>query len=142
MSESEPLLEKQLRLLLEQQGAELFGRLYVGPLRAHDLTVLAFDLGEKGHVAFKTSLLRPGLVEMMEGMIASFSGGPPRFAPAGMSHELLRLLGTTAKELLPAGIGYVIVIGDAARSAYVSNGNRADVCTMIEAELLPNWREL
>jgi hypothetical protein len=138
--DNETTLELQLRLLLETQCGELFDRLYVQPLHMHAFTVLAFDFGSTGHAAFKSNLSRSELVALFEDLISSFTGGPPRFAPRGVNAELLRVLAGLAKDILPAGIGYVIVIGDSAASAYVANADRDDVVRMLENEALPAWR--
>jgi hypothetical protein len=140
---TETFVGTQVRLVLEQQGAAVFQQLYVGPLRSFGFSIIVFDFvspGGAGNVAFKTSLSLPTLVETAEALVASFSGGPRRYAPRGLPAEVLPTLGAAAQRLLPAGVGYAIIVGDARASAYVSNADRADVAELFRNDLLPEWR--
>lgn len=134
-------VEKQVRLLLEQQAAATFTKLYSGSLTRHHFTLIAFDFGDSGNVAFKTSLRPAERVDTFQALIGSWEGGPVRFAPQGLRPTTLRDLADAAKQEFQAGIGFVMVVGDALESAYVSNAERSDVAKIIRAELLPHWAE-
>lgn len=137
----ETFVETQMRLVLEQQCADTFRKLYKGRLARYAFSLLVFDFGEphSGNVAFKTSLTKPDLARAFTRLIESWSGGPHRFAPEGVDAALLRQLANDAKAAFPAGVGFVILIGDALESAYVSNAERADVAKMIRNDLMPEW---
>lgn len=137
--------EEAARLALEQRGADLFDWLYTGQLRHFAFTVIVFDFtdeqGNHGHVAFKTSLPFPALVETAVNLVTSFEGGPARYAPRGMSEKLLRAVATRAKNKLPPRVGYALIIGDPSGTAYASNAERPNVLELLKNELLPKWRE-
>jgi hypothetical protein len=136
----ETQVQTQVRLLMEQQAIDLFAIFYRGPMLHYGFTVIVFDFGPSGNVAFKSNLRVGPLCETMAQVIASFSGGPARLSPRGITPELLREMAGIAKETQPAGTGYAIIIGDTSGSAYVSNAVRDDMVRMLENELMPKWR--
>lgn len=137
------LVDTQLRLLLEQQCAEVFTRLYTGVLAAHHFTLIAFDFSEdeanKGNVAFKSSMGHRSRIEAFSRLLEHWDGGPPRFAPPGIDGDILRELAETAKREFQAGTGFVALVGDARASAYISNSERQDVANMLRTDLIPAW---
>jgi hypothetical protein len=134
-------VDTQVRLVLEQQCAETFRKLYTGRLRRWPFTLIAADFGEahEGNVAFKTSLTKPDLADAFTRLLEGWVGGAPRFAPEGVDAVLLRQVANGAKDSLPAGVGFIILIGDALESAYVSSCERTDVAKMLRNDLLPEW---
>lgn len=139
----ETFVDKQMRLLVEQQAVDLFGFLHQPPLHRFDFTVLVMDYNNDdasgGHTAVKSTLSKPAFVATIEALLASWSGGPVRFAPPGISTELLRFLAAAAREALSAGFGYALLIGNADSLSYVAKVERASMKALLE-ELLPTWR--
>lgn len=137
----ETFVDTQVRLVLEQQCADAFRKLYTGRLKRYPFTFIAADFGEPqtGNVAFKTSLSKPDLAAAFETVLASWNKGPQRYAPEGVDAVLLRQLANNAKAALPAGVGFIALIGDAEESAYVSSCERTCVAEMLRNDLLPQW---
>jgi hypothetical protein len=135
--------ELQARLRLERQTAGVFRLFFqhAPTLVGLEFTILAFDHGDSGHVAYKTSLPIEYLIRTFERLIGAWDGGPPIYAPPGIEPYSLKLLGGAIKKALPAGTGFAVVVGALDRIAYMSASERADVRLMIETELLPNWRK-
>lgn len=137
----ETFVETPVRLVLAQQCADTFRKLYKGRLTRYGFSLIVFDFGEAYavNVAFKTSLTKPDLADAFTRLIESWLGGPPRFAPEGVDAPLLKQLANDAKAALPAGTGYVVLIGDALESAYISNAERTSVAELLRKDLLPTW---
>lgn len=141
---AESIVQTQVRLVLEQQCAALFGLLW--PAFAHlcDLTLLVYDFGDSGNVAFKTSLrTRPELVRICEATLERWRTGMPGPVEPGAAlpdEEILRVAAEIAKREMPAGVGFSLLLGRGTTSVYISNGERSTVAELIRNDLLPQWR--
>lgn len=142
---SETMVQKQVRLVLEQQCASAFTK-FVAPLarRGYELTLLAFDFGDDqpGNVAFKTSLQRPPLIATVKALLERWqTGDAPDYDRSVqlLSPDGLKALGALIKEELPAGVGYAIINGRGATTIYIANGDRESMTEMLARELVPQW---
>lgn len=119
------------------------------------LTVVVFDYGQQGHVAYVTGL-EPGaparavrtrgmLVNTFEALLARFK----QQKPVDVSLSVLTSLPTpkqltdllqAAQAQLPQDTGIVLVCGEGALTHYISTAERAQVARVIEDDLLPKWR--
>jgi len=139
---TESFVETQVRLLLERQCSDVFFALLrrLEAVQDAEITLVVFDFGG-GNVAFKTMLNRDEIVTAFEILLDHWLGGGRSRQPVpGVDAELLKLLGDQAKRLLPAGIGFILLLGSGDRTAYISTAERSDVVRMVETELLPMWR--
>lgn len=67
--------QKQVRLVLEQQCAEL-GREIVRKLPAGvEFVFVTFDFGENGNVAYLSSAQRDGAIKMLEELVVKMKAG-------------------------------------------------------------------
>lgn len=135
--------EREARLMLERQTAGVF-RLFFNhapALLGQEFTILAFDFGDYGHVAYKTTLPANWLIRTFDYLMASWSGGPKICSPPGVYPGELKELAKAIREALPDGIGFALVIGMVERVAYVSSAHRSDIRALVETELLPAWRK-
>ena len=138
----ESFAERQLRLQLETLCSRQFERLASGPLRAYLFTLLMFDFGESGNVAFKTCLDRSALIETFEALLASWKEKRLRvgFGPPGILPGLDEIKAAGESIERSEAVGYALLVGAGELSSYIAVGERAGVAEMIEKTLLPAWR--
>lgn len=132
-------VETQVRLVLEQQCADVFWALQRGPLADRDFTILLFDYG-KGNVAFKTKLALSELVATWTLLLDSWRGLAQRRPVPGLDAEQLQAFGRETASRVPAGCGFALLIGRDEESGYIATANRDDMLRMVGNELLPQWR--
>jgi hypothetical protein len=134
------MTDDRARLELEAECVKAFNVLRVAPdLRGHDLTLLFFDYGDKGNVAFKTSLSVGTLADTFETLIRCWRTGVGRKGVPGIGEFQLTRLQKALKKT-PEGVGCALLIGRGERTAYIGRCDRADMIRMLENELIPNWR--
>ena len=83
---AESFVQTQVRLVLEQQCADVFWALHRGALADRDFTVLLFDYGV-GNVAFKTKLALAALVSTWTLLLNSWRGLAERRPIPGIGAE-------------------------------------------------------
>lgn len=136
---SESFVETQVRLVLEQQCADVFRALHGGALAERDFTILLFDYGV-GNVAFKTKLALAALVSTWTMLLDSWRGLATRRPLPGVGPLQLQQYGKEAASRVPAGVGFALLIGEDEESAYIATADRTDMLRMVGNELLPKWR--
>lgn len=138
---AETFVEKQVRLVLEQQCAGVFMKLVARELRGYDFTLVAFDYGG-GNVAFKTTLERSTLVETIKAMLERWRTGRLPERPGSVSPLLgpteLGHLNAIISGLLPAGTGFALVVGKGDWTVYIASTGRADATALFK-DLLPRF---
>jgi hypothetical protein len=142
---TETLVAKQVRLVLEQQCALAFKAIWEDrSAREHGLTLLLFDFGFDGdvhrNVAFKTSLFKDELIDSFEKLLGSWGGEPVREPVPGVNTADLNDYGKTVEGMLPAGVGFAILVGRRSATAYIASSARDCMIEMLERELLPTWK--
>lgn len=143
MPRTESLVNRQLRLLLEQQTAAAFMSLVDGLLRGTSFTLLGYDFGPEGNVAFKTTLQAGELAPMARGLLARWASGSTNIGTTGDRSEVvdptvLRKVHDKLTAELPAGVGYSLLIGSKFCTGYLSNAERHGVIEMLE-KLAATW---
>ncbi len=136
---TETVVAKQVRLVLEQQCAQIFMRVLAHEHRerGYDCTLFMFDYGDgaEGNVAFKTSLSRDAFLDTIDRLLASgWARGEMRFVEPGekvMGAERLVYLHHALKALCPAGVGYALLVGSGDAVQYISTGHRPGVAEML-----------
>jgi hypothetical protein len=133
---TETLVDKQVRLVLEQQCAEVFG-FVLSLLRTFatgaDLTFLAFDSPGPGNIAFKTTLPRELFLATLDGAVERWRTGVGVVDPSVVlvgGPELERL-GRRAARLLPPGVTFAIFVGRGPTSAYLASAEREGMAELI-----------
>lgn len=133
---TETIVDKQVRLVLERQCAEVFG-FVLSLLRQFatgaDLTFLAFDSPGPGNTAYKTTLPRELFLATLEGAVERWRTGVGVVDPSVVlvgGPEIERL-GRRAERLLPPGIGFAIFVGRGPTSAYLASAERAGMAELI-----------
>lgn len=142
---AESFVNKQLRLLLEQQTAAAFMSLVNGPLAGTHFTLLGYDFGPEGNVAYKTTLKATELAPMARGLLLRWGSGTTAIGSTGDRAEVvdghtLRDVQYKLKRELPAGVGYSLLIGSKFCTGYLSNAERHGVIEMLE-KLANSWEE-
>lgn len=145
MQKTEPFVNKQLRILLEQQTAAAFMSLVDGLLRGTAFTLLGYDFGPEGNVAFKTTLKPAELGPMTRGLLARWASGATNIGTTGDRSEVvdptvLRKVHDKLTAELPAGVGYSLLIGSKFCTGYLSNAERHGVIEMLE-KLATTWEQ-
>jgi hypothetical protein len=142
---AETIVDKQVRLVLERQCAEVFGfvlsllRQIAAP--GADLSFLAFDSPGPGDTAYKTTLPMPLFLTTLEGAVERWRTGVGVLDPSVVlvgATELERL-GRRATRLLPAGIGHAIIVGRGPTSVYSSSAEREGMALLL-SELVTSIR--
>lgn len=142
---AESFINKQLRLLLEQQTAAAFMSLLQGPLAGRNFTLLGYDFGPEGNVAYKTTLTVHELAPVARGLLLRWGSGTTAVGSTGDRAEVVEpeVLGAVHEKLareLPAGVGYSLMIGSKFCTGYLSNTERSGVIEMLE-KLAISWEE-
>ncbi len=143
MAESATDLRK--RVWLETECGRTAKRLSGSCLAGEHFTLLFFDLGESGHVAFVTTLTMTELVVAFTFLLQNWKSGLPRVAFSRPGERLMsrkEVIACGNEVQAPPGVGYALLIGKGERTSYIADGERSGVATMIETELLPNWRDM
>ncbi len=154
---TEPLIQKQVRLVMEQQCSETFMELVRRFALRCDVTLLFFDVTtdptppEHNNVAFKTTLTQAEFADLLEARLERWAlADPPtvvmadsRIMPTG---EKMLAMCNWLEDCAPAGVGFSLFCGRGEVSQYVANGERSDVATMLRNDLLPRlgrpqWRD-
>lgn len=141
----ESFLNKQLRLLLEQQTAAAFKSLIEGPLRGTQFTLLGYDFGPEGNVAYKTTLSAEQRAPVVRGLLARWASGSTKVGACGDRAEVvdppvLRAVHELLVAELPAGVGYSLLIGSKLCTGYLSNAERPGVIKMLD-KLATTWEQ-
>lgn len=143
---AEAFVNRQLRLLLEQQTAAAFMSLLSGPLAGTEFTLLGYDFGPEGNVAFKTTV-RDGLqlAGLMRGLLQRWGSGRATVGSTGdraevVDPDVLHAVHAQLTRELPAGVGYSLLIGSKLCTGYLSNAERHGVIEMI-GKLASTWEE-
>ncbi len=143
MPQTETLLNRQLRLLLEQQTADAFLGLVHGPLAVVQFTLICCDYGPEGNVAYKTTVERSELVSVTRQLLDRWARGethqratddPTQCAPLGLlerAHDQL-------KRELPAGVGFALLIGSKYCGGYIASIDRPGAVEML-GKLADAW---
>lgn len=136
MRARESIVNKQMRLLLEQQTAAAFMDLVHGPLLGLPFSLLGYDFGPEGNVAYKTTLSRPEFVRLLRGLLNRWAGGATQLGAVGsreevIDAELLRSVGDRLRDGLPAGVGFSLLIGSRLCTAYISSAERSGVIELL-----------
>lgn len=142
---AESFINKQLRLLLEQQTAAAFANLEKGPLAGRHFTLLGYDFGPEGNVAYKSTLAAEQLAPMARGLLLRWGSGTTVVGSTGdraevVEPEVLRAVHDKLTRELPAGVGYSLMIGSKFCTGYLSNAERSGVIEMLE-KLTISWEE-
>jgi hypothetical protein len=141
---TETFVETQVRLVLERQCGDAFMEVLAPMCReGADMTLIMCDYGDKGNVAFKTSLSRLDLVRTAEALIERWRTGIVPLCPPDIElpdPETFMLLGDELKKRTPAGVGFAVIMGRGALTLYVATIAREDVIALLENEALPHWR--
>lgn len=141
---SETIAEKQVRLVLEQQCAEVFG-FVLSLLRTFacgaDLSFIAFDSPGPGNTAFKTTLPRPLFLATLDGAVERWRTGSAVIDSSVVLVGLAELerLGRRAKRLLPEGVGHAIIVGRGTTSVYLATAEREGMAELL-TELVASIR--
>lgn len=142
---AESFINKQLRLLLEQQTAAAFMSLVTGPLRGKQFTLLGYDFGPEGNVAYKTTCDVVTLSRLVRGLLSRWGSGTTQIHSTGdrdevVSPGVLRAVHDKLTAELPAGVGYSLLVGSKFCTGYLSNADRSGVIEMLE-KLALAWEE-
>lgn len=142
---AESFINKQLRLLLEQQTAAAFMSLLKGPLARRHFTLLGYDFGPEGNVAYKTTLTATELAPMARGLLLRWGSGTTVVGSTGdraevVEPDVLQQVHDKLTRELPAGVGYSLMIGSKLCTGYLSNADRTGVVEMLE-KLANSWEE-
>jgi hypothetical protein len=142
---AEAFVNKQLRLLLEQQTAEAFVGLVRGPLRGTEFTLIGFDFGPEGNVAYKTTLDVRQLAPMVRGLLDRWASGTTRVGSTGdraevVDPDVLLQVNDKLQRELPAGVGFSLLIGSLFCTGYLSNVERVGVIECL-GKLATVWEE-
>ncbi len=140
---SEAFLNKQLRLLLEQQTANAFMRLVHGPLIGVQFTLIGCDYGPEGNVAYKTTLQRRELVSVTRQLLARWARGDTSRqattdATQCVEHAQLERIHEQLKRELPAGVGYALLVGSRYCGGYIASIDRPGAVEML-GNLANTW---
>lgn len=143
----------QLRLLLEAQCARAFSALLKKFHPKCDVTLVAFDYAETAaalehsNLAYKTSLKRAALIELLEARVLRWAQPtPPTYQYDPEVHgwlpnevELQRYAGFL-RDLLPESVGFSLFLGNGQYQQYIAAGDREGCGKMFENDLLPGLR--
>jgi len=150
---AEARVAKQVRLQLEAQCARVFNALLKKFHPKCDVTLIAFDYAETeaaleySNLAYKTSLRRAALIELIEERVLRWAQPtPPTYKYDPEVHgwlpnevELQRYAGFV-RELLPESIGFSLFLGNSLHQQYIAAGDREGCAKMFENDLLPGLR--
>jgi hypothetical protein len=144
---------KQVRLLLEAQCARALNALVKKFHPKCDITLIVFDYSETeaelefANVAYKTSLHRASLIELLEQRLLrwadpkppTFQYDPRRHGWLPTEHELPKF-GRFLLDQLPPKVGYCLLFGRGQFVQYLAAAERDGVAKMFENDLLPGLR--
>jgi hypothetical protein len=133
------------RLWLETACSKEGRRLAKGMLQDRHFTLLFFDYGETGHVAFTSTLNGAQRVEVFAALLESWRTGTPRVGVIkdGCTREEFSLEHAeklSAEVQCPPGVGFALLVGYGA-TYYVATAEREDVARLLAIELLPIWQK-
>ena len=140
---SEAFLNKQLRLLLEQQTADAFMRLVHGPLIGVQFTLVGCDYGPEGNVAYKTTLQRRELVAVTRRLLDRWARGDTSQQSTSDTSQcvepaLLERIHEQLKRELPAGVGYALLVGSKICGNYMASIDRPGAVELL-GKLADAW---
>lgn len=133
------LLKLQIRHVLQKQCLEAAKRLADGPLKQMEHTLVFFDFGEGGDVAFATTLEKHDLLDTWSRLLRGWDGDQTR-TPGPLNEAQLRECIPVVNA--PAGIGFALLCGIGAATSYIASCHREGMEATIREELLPNWERL
>jgi hypothetical protein len=137
------------RLMLERLCEQIFDKTL--PLMGgFGFTLLVFDFGDSGDLAFKSQSTLADLLSITRAWLKRWDGTSVEHeedSPLAPTQELLQFAADGVKAWLPAGIGYALFCGFVDENSegrplgYVSNAERVDVAKMLRDELIPRWEQ-
>lgn len=139
MAAPETLVEKQVRLVLEQQCSAVFDRVLLPEHRlGFEVTLVVAEYGLRGNVAFKTSLHVEALLGTLSALLRAWERGGPREITADdargvrlMSRLDLERLQLALRDASPAGVGFSLLVGRGRAVQYVSSMDRAGATDLL-----------
>ncbi len=142
------MVDPTKRLLLERLCESVFDKT-LPLMEGFGFTLLLFDFGATGSVAFKSQSSLPDLVCITKGWLKRWEGAPadPSSEPLAPTQELLQFAADGVRALLPDGTGYALFCGFVGEDGegrplgYASNADREDVVRMMRDDLLPRWEQ-
>jgi hypothetical protein len=142
---TESFVNKQLRLLLEQQTAAAFMGLVRGPLAGVEFTLLGCDYGPEGNVAFKTTLDRNELISVTRQLLDRWARGDTSQQPTTdrtqcVERTLLERVHEQLKRELPAGVGYALIVGSRIPGNYMASIDRPGAIELL-GKLATTWEQ-
>lgn len=151
LRETETTTERQVRLLLEQQCADVFLKTLLPLFGFAPVTLIIADYGEPQplhNVAFKTTLGVHELITTAELLVERWTRPPEKLLlPHDYPHRdryalpVLERATQATKDALAAGIGHAIIVGRGKATNYISSMDRGGVSEMLRETLLPAWRQ-
>jgi hypothetical protein len=150
---AETRVATQVRLQLEAQCARAFNALLKKFHPKCDVTLVAFDYAETeaaleySNLAYKTSLRRAALIELLEARVLRWSQPVPptyKYAPevhGWLPNEVeLQRYAEFVRALLPESVGFSLFLGNGPHQQYIAAGDREGCAKMFENDLLPGLR--
>lgn len=135
-------MTERKRLWLQSEVSKTGRRLAEAELKGLHFTLIFFDLGGPGHVAFISTLSRPEMIDAWRQLLASWKAHRPRvgFAKPGQRVATAAEVHAAGEAVnAPPGVGYALLIGSGELTSYHANGDREGVTELLEMELFPNW---
>lgn len=142
---AETTVEKQVRLVLEEQCAAMF-MAALAPARhkyGWNVSLFCFDCGDKGNVAYKTSLTLPTLIETLDRLVRGpWATGGQRFVNARRVISVIDLAGLAddLKAVCPAGVAFALMVGAGDDVMYIATAERDGVVEVF-GKLVAAWRD-
>lgn len=141
---SETVLQTQVRLVLEQQCADMFMKVLAPAHRKFgwNSSLFCFDQGDQGNVAYKSSLPLPALIDTVDRLgRGPWATGGQRFVNARRVISMMELAGLAddLKTVCPAGVAFALLVGGGDDVMYIASCEREGVAEIF-GKLVEAWK--